>query len=101
MSTSFQLLNLQYYLQEVNQFYFTSKFFTEVGYSVKRNKAILNDNICLGSLGMSEEINFYSASQKYSKFGSIDFYDQYLLIYFALDQEINLYKWIILRLKID
>ena len=93
------IINLQYYLQEVNPFYFTSNFYKETRYLVKRNKAVLNDNIFLGSLGMSKEIDFYSTSQQFSSFASINLYDQYLLIYFALDQEINWYKWIKLTLK--
>ena len=93
MSTSiFSIINLQYYLQDLNQFYFTSKFFKEVGYLVKRNKAVLNDNILFGSLGISEEINFYSTVHKYSNFGSINLSDQYLSLFFAVDQEMNYYK---------
>ena len=86
-------------MQDINQFYFTSNFFKEAGYSVKRNKAVLNDNIFLGSLGMSKEINFYSTNQKYNNFGSINLYDQYLLIFFNLDQEMNWYRQIIVKLK--
>ena len=86
-------------MKEVNTIYFTSNFYKEAGYLVKRNKAILNDNIFLGSLVTSEEINFYSTDHKYSNFGSINLYNQYLFLYFALDQEINWNRWIRLKLK--
>ena len=85
-------MNLSYYLQDLNQFYFSTILYQETGYLVKRNKAVLNDNIFFGSLGMTKEINFYSANNKYNKFGSINLYNQYMYMYFAVDQEVNYYR---------
>ena len=78
-------------MQDLNEFYLLSDFYQEAGFLVKRNKATLNDNIMLGSLGMSDEVNFYSINRKSSNLGSINVFNQYLSIFIALDQQIDYY----------
>ena len=78
-----------YYLQDLNYFYLVSNLYQEAGYFAKRNKAILNDNILFGSLGKSDEIDFYSLDRKTSNIGNINLTSQYLNIIIALDQQIS------------
>ena len=79
-------------MQDLNYFYLVSNLYQEVGYFAKRNKAILDDNILFGSLGMSDEIDFYSLDRKTSNIGNINLTGQYLNIIIALDQQISNYN---------
>ena len=59
---------------------------------MKENRATLNDNIFLGSLGDTKKLNFYTINNKIIDQGILFNSESYLSIIITLDQEIDLYN---------
>ena len=64
---------VHHYIQDLNYYYLSTNYYQEVFYNVKRNIALLNDNILIGSLGFSDSLDFYSIDRKSMKYGNIEF----------------------------
>ena len=72
--------------------YFLPNTYKEVRYKVKENRATLNDNIFLGSLGDTKNLNFYTINKKTIDQGVLYSSETYLSIIITLDQEVDLYN---------
>ena len=72
--------------------YFLPNSYKEVRYYVKENRATLNDNIFLGSLGDTKKLNFYTINKKTIDQGILFDSKAYLSIIITLDQEVDLYN---------
>ena len=59
---------------------------------MKENRATLNDNIFLGSLGDTKNVNFYTINKKTIDQGVLYRSETYLSIIITLDQEVDLYN---------
>ena len=55
---------IHYYLQDMNLLNLVPNLGVQAQYQVKQNQAVMNDDILLGSQGISNKVNFYSIDKK-------------------------------------
>ena len=64
----------------------------QVQYQAKQNQAVMNDDVFLGSQGLTNEVNFYSIERKRVSYSSIDFNNAYLQVFITLDPQVDQYQ---------
>ena len=83
---------IHYYLQDMNLFNLIPSLSLQVQYQAKQNQAVMNDDIFLGSQGLTNEVNFYSIERKRISYSSIDFNNAYLQAYITFDPQVDQYQ---------
>ena len=83
---------IHYYLQDMNMYNFIPNLGIQVQYQVRLNQAVINDDIFLGSQGISSEVSFYNIERKRISYSNIDFNNAYLQVYINLDPQVDQYQ---------
>ena len=83
---------IHYYLQDMNMYNFIPNLGIQVQYQVRLNQAVINDDILLGSQGISSGVSFYNIERKRISYSTIDFNNAYLQVYINLDPQVDQYQ---------
>ena len=83
---------IYYYLQDINMYNIIPNLGIKVQYQVRQNLAVMNDDILLGSQGISSEFSFYNIERKRISYSTIGSNNAYLQVYINLDPQVNQYQ---------